>query len=469
MSDRVIVVGGGIAGLTAGFRLQRAGFEVLVVEAGDAPGGRMATLQKSGYRIDTGASILMTRYRSMAQLISDAGLSSQIAPTPDLTGFRRNGAVHRFHNHSLIGIARTSLLSPRAKARALPVTLDVLRSRRSLSWSDPAQAAAIDTESVREYAQRRINSDEVLDALIDPLCAAMALTGPDDMSVVDLLAYVANVFGSRFFNSAAGVQFLPAGLARHLHVETSARVTGVEETPGGVSVTWGRPGEPDRTESATGCVIALQAHDIPAIYPQLTPGQREVIDTIRYSIGIGVHFGLSRPPAEPSVFVCQSQRDEPDLHLAILDHNKAPGRAPEGAGLVSTFWRHHWGRAHWDDSDEQLVASAMPAVSRLFPGMDTDIAFAHVQRWKHALLYAPPGRYSSLGRFHDATPATSRVRFAGDWLATSSTNSAIATGDRAAEDLRAATGRPATGRPAPGRPAPGRPAGQAGMMGVEHR
>lgn len=453
MGDRFVVVGGGIAGLTAGFRLRQAGFEVLVLEAGDDPGGRMVTVRKSGYQIDTGASILMTRYRSMSRLISDAGLTSQIVPTPDLTGFKRNDTVHRFHNHSLPGIVRTSLLSPRAKARALPIALDVLRSRKRLSWSDPARAAAIDTESVREYAQRRIDSDEVLDALIDPLCAAMALTGPDDMSVVDLLAYVANVFGSRFFNSPAGVRFLPAGLARHLQVETSARVTNVEETPGGVAVTWSRPGEPDRTESASGCVIATQAHDIPAMYPQATPGQREVIDTIRYSTGIGVHFGLSRAPAEPSVFVCQSLRDEPDLHLAILDHNKAPGRAPDGAGLVSTFWRHHWGRAHWDDSDERLVAAAMPAVSRMFPGMDTDIVFAHVQRWRHALLYAPPGRYSSLGRFHAATPEHSRVRFAGDWLATSSTNSAIATGDRAADDLRAATGRSA----------------RITTMGVEHR
>ncbi|HEY1970938.1 MAG TPA: NAD(P)/FAD-dependent oxidoreductase [Pseudonocardia sp.] len=454
MSDRVIVVGGGIAGLTAGFRLRQAGFDVLVLEAADRPGGRMITVERDGYRIDTGASILMTRYRAMARLISDAGLSAQILPTPDLTGFKRAGTVHRFDNHSLLGIARTSLLSARAKAHTVPVALDVLRARKKLSWIDPAQASALDTESVREYAVRRIHSDEVLDALIDPLCAAMALTGPDDMSVVDLLAYVANVFGSTFFNSATGVGFLPTGVARHLTVETAARVTGVEESAGEVSVTWTRPGQHDRTESAAGCVIATQAHDIPAIYRQLTPDQREVINSIRYSVGIGVHFGLARPPAEPSVFVAQNQRDEPDFHLAILDHNKAPGRAPAGTGLVTTYWRHHWGQRHWDDPDHDLVNAAMPAVRRLFPGLDPDIAFAHVQRWRHALLFAPPGRYASLGRFHAATPPRGRVRFSGDWLASSSTNSAIATGDRAAEQLAAVLGRPAR---------------SVGPIGVDHR
>lgn len=332
-------------------------------------------------------------------------------------------------------IARTTLLSARAKSRVLPVAVDVLRAGKRLSWSDPAQAAAWDGETVREYADRRMRSPEVLETLIDPLCAAMALVGPEDMSSVDLLAYARNVFGSRFFNSPTGVQFLPDGLARRLTVHTCARVTGVEERPTGITVTWNRVGEPERTETASGCVIAVQAPDIPALYPQLGLVQREIIGAVGYSIGIGVHFGLTNPPSEPSAFVCQARQDDPDMHLAILDHNKAPGRVPEGAGLISTFWRHPWGQAHWDDIDDQLIEAALPAFATMFPGVERSIRFAHVQRWRHALLRTPPGRYGSLARFHAETGPMRRVQFAGDWLAASSTNSAIATGDRAAARL----------------------------------
>lgn len=39
---RVAVVGAGIAGLTAGYELHKAGYQVTVLEAKDIPGGRMA-------------------------------------------------------------------------------------------------------------------------------------------------------------------------------------------------------------------------------------------------------------------------------------------------------------------------------------------------------------------------------------------------------------------------------------------
>jgi len=39
---RVAVVGAGIAGLTAAYELQKAGYRVTVLEAKDIPGGRMA-------------------------------------------------------------------------------------------------------------------------------------------------------------------------------------------------------------------------------------------------------------------------------------------------------------------------------------------------------------------------------------------------------------------------------------------
>jgi len=52
---RIVVVGAGIAGLTAAFRLQQAGANVLVLEATDRAGGRMTTDTVDGYVIERGS------------------------------------------------------------------------------------------------------------------------------------------------------------------------------------------------------------------------------------------------------------------------------------------------------------------------------------------------------------------------------------------------------------------------------
>jgi len=52
---RIVVIGAGIAGLAAAFRLQQAGANVLVLEATDRPGGRMTTDMVDGYVIERGS------------------------------------------------------------------------------------------------------------------------------------------------------------------------------------------------------------------------------------------------------------------------------------------------------------------------------------------------------------------------------------------------------------------------------
>jgi phytoene desaturase len=57
-TDRVVVVGAGLAGLAAALRLRGAGREVTVVERGPGPGGRAGRVERDGYVLDTGPSVL---------------------------------------------------------------------------------------------------------------------------------------------------------------------------------------------------------------------------------------------------------------------------------------------------------------------------------------------------------------------------------------------------------------------------
>jgi len=66
-TDHVVVVGAGLAGLSAALRLVGAGREVTVIERADTPGGRAGLLTDGGYRFDTGPTVL-----TMPDLIADA-------------------------------------------------------------------------------------------------------------------------------------------------------------------------------------------------------------------------------------------------------------------------------------------------------------------------------------------------------------------------------------------------------------
>lgn len=66
-TDRVVVVGAGLSGLSAALRLIGAGRHVTVLEREDVPGGRAGLLRDSGYEFDTGPTVL-----TMPDLIADA-------------------------------------------------------------------------------------------------------------------------------------------------------------------------------------------------------------------------------------------------------------------------------------------------------------------------------------------------------------------------------------------------------------
>ena len=53
--------------------------------------------------------------------------------------------------------------------------------------------------------------------------------------------------------------------------------------------------------------------------------------------------------------------EHPDMVGMVFDHNKAPGRAPAGKGLISTLWQHDWGCRQWDRDDTAIVANASAA------------------------------------------------------------------------------------------------------------
>lgn len=66
-TNRIVIVGAGLGGLSAALRLAGAGRAVTVVERASEPGGRSGVLRTAGYAFDTGPTVL-----TMPELLDDA-------------------------------------------------------------------------------------------------------------------------------------------------------------------------------------------------------------------------------------------------------------------------------------------------------------------------------------------------------------------------------------------------------------
>ncbi|RZS34417.1 oxygen-dependent protoporphyrinogen oxidase [Herbihabitans rhizosphaerae] len=75
---RVAVVGGGIAGLTAAYRLSRAGATVTLIEQTDRVGGKLRAGTIAGVRADVGAEAFVTRVPSARVLAEELGLAAEL-------------------------------------------------------------------------------------------------------------------------------------------------------------------------------------------------------------------------------------------------------------------------------------------------------------------------------------------------------------------------------------------------------
>ena len=58
---RIVIIGAGLGGLAAALRLRHLGHEVTVVEKQPKPGGRSSVIEKDGFRVDTGPTILVMK------------------------------------------------------------------------------------------------------------------------------------------------------------------------------------------------------------------------------------------------------------------------------------------------------------------------------------------------------------------------------------------------------------------------
>src|SRR5206468_433279 len=113
----VIVVGGGIAGLSAAYELSRAGASFVLLEAAARPGGVILSEEIDGYTIDGGPDALLVQKPDGIRLCEELGLASRlVSPKPRSTSPSRSSPVSMPATSIVCRCARCSPGLPRPRA-----------------------------------------------------------------------------------------------------------------------------------------------------------------------------------------------------------------------------------------------------------------------------------------------------------------------------------------------------------------
>jgi hypothetical protein len=222
------VIGAGLAGLTAAFRLQQRGFDVTVFEERNRVGGRVWTVRKGDYTMDLGAAFYLGTYRESIDLIYELGLGPLFTEVPVWGVMPKRGDKHLLDYGKLLRTGLTTgALSARSKLKPLKLAHPMIKTRGSLGYHSYDQVAQLDTETVREYFRRDLN-EELLQWAGRPLVSS-TWVDDGDTSITLLLWTIRNMLVSKMYNLRPGVSGLPEELARRLDVRLQHPVAGVAD------------------------------------------------------------------------------------------------------------------------------------------------------------------------------------------------------------------------------------------------
>ncbi|MBL4889705.1 MAG: protoporphyrinogen oxidase [Candidatus Lindowbacteria bacterium] len=344
----VCIIGGGIAGLTAAFKLSSQNCKFTLLESSERAGGVIGSSTDQGFLVERGPNSFLNTSANLEEMINSLGLESQrISPSKD--------ASNRF-----IVKRRKPIALPRGPINFLSTPLFSSLAKARIVAEPFTSNSTDDNESVSDFIKRRLGK-EVLNYAVEPFVAGIYAGNPDLLCMKhafpklhkmvkengSILAGILNrishpgrphgVFG--FKNGMH--EFISAlqDLFKN-NVRYNSRGLAIEPTNGQWLVRWDENG--DNTEEVFDAVIlSVPLHQLRKFdAPQGLMDSFLEIGKLRYAPISVVAMGYRREQVRHPLdgFGMLVPRCEPFNILGTLFSSSLfPNRAPEGHVLITSF------------------------------------------------------------------------------------------------------------------------------------
>lgn len=431
----LVIIGGGVSGLSAAWELLQAGLrDFLLLEAGPRPGGVLRTETVADFVMEAGPDSFLTHKKAATELCRDLGLGDNLVGCKDAN--RGTGILH--HGHLLPLPEGWQMLAP---VRLLPAVTTPLLSmgtkvRIALEWlkiNSPRSHGAGD-ESVASFVRRHFGQ-EVVDVIAGPLLAGVYGGDPEQLSLRAVLPRFAeleqqgNLIRALMQSAARQKQQASAApmftsLRRGMGslADALAEQIGPERLRTGVAV---------QRVSAEGSAFRLQIQDgqslraermllaLPAwvcghLLAEFDYALATQLAAIPYASSMTVNLAYNTPLELPPGFGFLVPRGEGRRMMACtFVHRKFPHRAPAGTALLRLFFGGATDPEAIALSDEQAVELSRRELHEVL-GLTLRPAYTQVSRWHRAMAQYNLGHAARVEAIRAALQRYPRLQLAGN-------------------------------------------------------
>ncbi|HEX9821254.1 MAG TPA: protoporphyrinogen oxidase [Methylomirabilota bacterium] len=439
---KLVVIGGGIAGLAAAHRAVELARErslrldLALLEARDRLGGTIASERVDGFLVEAGPDSFLSEKPWALALCRRLGIEDRLVRTDDR--FRKVFVWHRGRLHplpdgfqllaptALLPFATSSLFSLPGKLR---MALDLVLPR----------GGGGDDESLGAFVRRRLGA-EALERVAQPLVAGIYTADPDDLSLTATMprfvelertersiilglrralrrAPQPGTSGARwslFVTFAGGMEELIGTLAARLPPGAAVlkqRASGLER----VGARWrvatyeGAGFEADRV------IVATEAHAAARLARYLDPALATLLEEIPYASAATVSLGYRRAdvphPLDGFGFVVP-RREGRALLAGTFSSVKYPGRAPDGHVLIRGFLGGMLNAEVLAEDDAALVGRARVELHEAL-GITAEPVLTRLHRWPASMPQYHVGHLARVETIERAVAALPGLALAG--------------------------------------------------------
>lgn len=437
----VVIIGGGLAGLSAAWRLKH--HDILLLESTNRVGGRVMSERRGSYWLNWGGHVYAGTGSATDELFKSVGISSMPVPGK-LTAMSLNGKLltsgpvetYPFRVN-MSWKERFALIRAGAKVRASVLRYGKIAKQKSLEDKSVQQQRILDFMNHKTFTDFTGHLPLDADAIFRPT-VSRSTGDPEQISAGAGVGYFHMIWNkdeglSR--NIMGGPSTLTDTIACSLgdDVLLNTDVQEVIQDHDSVTVKYVQDGQEHEVQ-ARYAVLATPAPITRKIAKNISPEVGAALDQIKYGPHVSAAFLTNETGKQvwDDIYSFATPKKSFDvlIHSSNLVHSLSKNRT-KGSTFM-TFSPAGRGQKLLDKTDEEIIDIYLNDLNEMFPGFSDKVVEVHVQKFPLGSAYIFPGRAKIQPIL---TKPDNRLYLAGDYLGTLYTETAIQTGFNAAQDI----------------------------------